>query len=121
MSIAIPAANDNYLSLDATATKQLESGKLLTAVTSAPPGVEVQALVRCSPEHMLSLLTDYRAMPQRIFGLERAEVLQSSGETSTVRFTMKLPFPVGRLVWTNSIQTRSAGGIHSLEWTLLDG
>jgi hypothetical protein len=121
VTAVFPAASEDVLELDSRSREKLEAGRVLSAIQSSPPGVEVKALARCSPNHMLELLSNYPAMPEHIFGLERAEVLRYSGATSTVRFTMNLPFPVGRVVWTNLIQARSIGGIHSLEWTLLDG
>jgi len=60
-------------------------------------------------------------MPNHIVGLKAVDVLSVSGQTSSVGFLMKLPFPVGRVSWTNSIQTRVVGNHHVIEWTLLDG
>lgn len=102
-------------------SKLLEAGKVLTAVEGDPPGLFLQTLIRCRPEAMMTLLTNYRDMPEHIFGLQGAEVRSREGDTTAVRFTMKLPFPVGRLVWTNRVQTHLRGAVHSLSWTLIDG
>lgn len=99
----------------------LESGKLISTVLNSPPGVEVQAIMRCSPESILKLLTNYEEMPEHIYGLERAEILSSTSGTRPVRFTMKLPFPVGTIQWTNIIEKRSSESVHSLEWKLVGG
>ena len=81
----------------------------------------MQALARCQPATMIDLLTNYEDMPRYIFGLERAELLDLDGDTAVVRFTMNLPFPIGRVVWMNTLTTRHVGDSWSIDWTLVDG
>lgn len=121
ISALAPAAGEHPLALDRSEAQKLRAGKVITTLQHSPPGVEVKAVMRRSPHEMLALLTNYEQMPQHIFGLERAEVLRRDGDTSTVRFTMKLPFPVGRVAWTNLIRTNSFGSSYALEWSLIDG
>jgi len=121
MATTTSAASNNLVELDEAAVRTLKAGRIITSVQHSPPGVRAQALIRCPPQQLLALLTNYQSMPQHIFGLERADVLRSHGDTASVRFTMKLPFPVGRITWTNSIQRKVIGGIYSLDWTLVDG
>jgi uncharacterized membrane protein len=109
------------VSPSATETAHLESGRLITAVHPDHAGVDVQALLACSPDRLLNILTNFEEMPRHIYGLERVEVLERAEDEAIVRFTMKLPFPVGRVRWTNQIRFRSIDQAHAIEWTLLDG
>ena len=83
---------------------------------------QVDALLDCSPSSIFAVLTDFENLPRHIYGLEEALVLVQHENTASVRYHMKLPFPLGRVVWTNVVTTsQSVGGAHCLEWELVDG
>ncbi len=102
-------------------TKRLERGELLTTVSTTSPGVEVQTLIARDPAHIFSMLTDYGRLPERVFALREAHVLNRNAHEATVRFTMKLPFPIGSVTWTNVVHARQLERTYSIEWALMDG
>jgi hypothetical protein len=113
---------DREMSLLSEATEQaLSPGQLRTETVTDPPGIRVDGLFRCRPADLFELLTNYSGLPQHIHGLREAEILDSQGQDHLVRFTMKLPFPVGRITWTNRVVTRQIGESYGVSWTLAGG
>lgn len=96
--------------------------KRVTTSTDAAIGrAKVEAIIDCPPARIIEILTDFEALPNHIFCLHKASILRQAEGTATVRFTMKLPFPLGLVSWTNLISCQSSEGSDSLEWLLLEG
>lgn len=117
----LSSVDSGLRTLDPTSAAKLEDGGLRATTRSDPPGVEVEAIIRCAPGRIFELLTNYEEMPRHIYGLEAARVVGQADGAQHVRFSMKLPFPVGRVEWTNAIQTRQLGQLHAIEWSLVGG
>ena len=100
---------------------QLGSDRV-AAVTDTDTGRAcVEALLDCEPLRVFELLTDYPNLPMHIVGLLEASLIGKSNETASVQFTMKLPFPIGRVCWTNHIRAHQSEGNYRIEWVLVEG
>ena len=100
---------------------QLGSDRV-AAITDTDKGRAcVEALLDCKPLRVFELLTDYPNLPRHIVGLLEASLIGKSNETASVQFTMKLPFPIGRVRWTNHIKTHQPEGSYCIEWSLAEG
>jgi len=113
--------NSELRHLSALDNARLDSGDLITSIHHESGRCEVQAVFDCAPAVLMGLITNYEDMPDHIFGLEQVDLLERYRDVLTLRFTMKLPFPIGKIVWSNVIKTTSTGSGHSLEWTLVEG
>ena len=101
--------------------RRLDRGELVVARQSQPPGLRLDAVAACTPERMWHLLGDFESLPAHIPALRTARVLRQRDGEAEVRFTMKLPFPVGQLSWTNRIKTRQYGQSFGIAWELVEG
>jgi uncharacterized membrane protein len=96
--------------------------KRVASVSDAATGkATVEAIIDCHSSRVIELLTNFEDLPRHIFCLHEASVLRQFEGNATVRFTMKLPFPLGTVTWTNLITTRHHEASDSLEWLLLEG
>ena len=113
------------LALLAEQRSALERGQLLVQQSpvsgSRLPAVEVQALLPCPPAQAHRLITSYAAIPRTIFGVDEAVVLCQASAGDTVRFSMTLPFPLGRLQWTNQVTHQIERGCYRTRWSYLSG
>tara|TARA_R110002096_G_scaffold239101_1_gene430703 strand:- start:63481 stop:64014 length:534 start_codon:yes stop_codon:yes gene_type:complete len=81
----------------------------------------IEAVLECEPQEVFELLTDYENLPSHIVGLQEATFLGKANGASSVQFTMKLPFPIGRVCWTNLIEASECDGTYKIEWSLVEG
>jgi len=96
--------------------------KVVTTTNPDTGCAQVDALLDCSPSGIFAVLTDFENLPNHIYGLEEAFVLAQHENTASVRYRMKLPFPLGRVAWTNVVtMSQHHGGTHCLEWVLVEG
>jgi uncharacterized membrane protein len=108
-----------------TRRRRLESRELLVESSNASPSsrrdVRLEAVFACTPARAWSLITDFEALPKLVHGLERVEVLSRNGSAARVEFSMKLPFPVGRLSWINQVDITEREDFYVASWTLDGG
>ena len=94
----------------------------IAAITDTDTGRAcVEAIIKCEPLRVYELLTDYRNLPTHISGLRGASLIGQSNDSASVEFTMKLPFPIGTVRWTNTIKTHESDGSYRIAWTLVEG
>lgn len=94
----------------------------VAAVTDTNSGRAcVEAVLECEPRQVFALLTDYENLPSHIVGLREAAFLGKAHGASSVQFTMKLPFPIGRVRWTNLIEASECDGTYRIQWSLVEG
>lgn len=104
--------------------ERLERGDVITnryRTSDGARAVEVEVLVAAPPSRVHRLMTTYERLPEAIVGLDRADVVWRVGGVAQVDFAMKLPFPIGRLHWTNRIAWRSNDSVHEIAWEYVDG
>ena len=101
--------------------RRLQSGRVIATTEHDPPSARVEAVFDCAPERVWMLLNRYRELPKLIVGLDSATVLNRSDGEATVEFSMKFPFPIGRIVWVNRISSRRYGDAYGISWRLLSG
>lgn len=95
--------------------------RVTTSSDAATGRAKVEAIIQCHPSRVINLLTNFEDLPKHIFCLHKATILRQAEGTATVQFTMKLPFPLGTVSWTNLVTSRRSNGTDSLEWLLLEG
>ncbi len=82
--------------------------------------IEIKSNIKGQPSAVAAIFRDYQSMPIWIPGLRSATVV-SHESPMVVAFDMKLPFPVGKLQWTNKISHTNQNGVYKVEWTYVDG
>lgn len=98
------------------------ASRAATTIDSSNGKASVQVHLDCPPERVMELLTNYEDLPSHIFCLHEVEVLRRFDTTASVRYTMKLPFPLATVQWTNLVSAESIGdGAFRMEWTLVEG
>ena len=83
--------------------------------------VRAEGVVQSEPKAVVERLADFEQLASFLPGLRESSVLSRGASWKTVRFEMKLPFPVGRLVWTNRIVERVVDDGFCFEWQLISG
>ncbi len=106
----------------ASVLPRLRQDKVVTTTNPDTGCAQVDALLDCSASSIFAVLTDFENLPDHIYGLEEAFVHVQQGNRASVRYRMKLPFPLGRVAWTNVVTTSQRDdGTHCLEWVLVEG
>ncbi len=103
---------------------RLDAGELVSTVSATSNGasrVVVEAVINAPPSVVVDVLGDYEALPDAIVGLTSATIIATRDDKTDVRFAVKLPYPLGSMVWTNRLQRHTRGEAHTIAWDYLGG